>query len=608
MTDPAAWGVEPAYDDAYGRRREVPEEVRAAVLAAMGDEPPSGDPVRVARRGEDMPAGALVTLEDGTPLGSMARLPEDMPYGYHDLELGDERQLLIVGPGQCHLPAEAHTWAWAVQLYAARSRGSWGIGDLADLRALAEWSAGLGALYLVLNPLHAVAPTLPQEASPYFPSSRRFRNPLYLRVEEVPGAAAVELGELVAAGRALDERRLIDRDTVLRLKLDALERIWAAGPGSDPASDPGLVAYRAEQGAPLHGWATFATLAERLGPAWRSWPEELRRPEAAAVERFAAANADRVAFHGWLQWLLDEQLARAATVAPIGLVQDLPVGIDRDGFDAWAWQQLLALDASVGAPPDIFNTAGQDWGLPPFVPHRLRSAGYRPLIETLRAALRHAGGLRIDHVMGLFRLWWIPGGSGPVDGAYVRYRADELLEIVALESWRAGALVVGEDLGTVEPAVRDELARHRLLSSRLLYFESAPTAEYPELAMAAVTTHDLPTIAGAWLGSDLEDQARSGIDPDHAGLAQLRERLAAATGLPPGADPREVIVAAHGALAAAPSVLLSATLEDALAVEERPNIPATVDRPNWSIALPRPIEEIVDDPLVLRVAEALSGR
>jgi 4-alpha-glucanotransferase len=324
----------------------------------------------------------------------------------------------------------------------------------------------------------------------------------------------------------------------------------------------------------------------------------------AAVERFAEAHAERVAFHEWLQWQLDEQLARAAS-AGVHLVHDLPVGIDRDGYDAWAWQDLLALDASVGAPPDIFNTAGQDWGLPPFVPHRLRAAGYRPLVETLRAALCHAGGLRVDHVMGLFRLWWIPAGNGAADGAYVRYRADELLEIVALESWRAGALVVGEDLGTVEAKVRDHLARHRLLSSRLLYFESVPPADYPELAMAAITTHDLPTIAGAWLGSDLDDQARSGIEPDRAGLAQLRERLAATTGLPTDADAREVIVAAHTALAAAPSVLLSAALDDALAVEERPNIPATTDRPNWSIPLPRPMEEILEDPLVQQVAAAL---
>jgi 4-alpha-glucanotransferase len=603
MTDASRWGVDASYDDAFGQRRDVPRQVQAAVLAAMGaDEPPSVDSVRVARRGDALPAGSELTLEDGSALGALSRVPDDVPFGYHELTFGEHRQVLIVGPGRCHFPAGLRAWAWAVQLYATRSRASWGIGDLADLRALAEWSAELGAGYLTVNPLNAVAPTLPQQASPYFPSSRRFRNPLYLRVEEVPGASAVpDLDDLAASGRALNQRRLIDRDAVLRLKLGALERIWAAG---RPRDDEGLQTYRAERGRPLRSWATFATIAEGLGPAWRSWPEELRRADGGAIERFARAHPERVAFHEWLQWLIDEQLALAAS-GGVGLVQDLPVGVDRDGFDAWAWQDLLALGVSVGAPPDIFNTTGQDWGLPPFVPHRLRAAGYRPLVDTLRAAMRHAGGLRVDHVMGLFRLWWIPDGNGAADGAYVRYHAEELLEVVALESWRAGVLVVGEDLGTVEPAVREALARYGLLSSRLLYFETGSPRAYPELAMAAVTTHDLPTIAGVWSGSDLDDQARSGVEPDHAGLAQLRERLGHATGLSTDADVREVIVDAHAALAEAPSALVSATLDDALAVEERPNIPATLERPNWSLALPKPIEEIRDDAYVRRVARAL---
>jgi 4-alpha-glucanotransferase len=261
---------------------------------------------------------------------------------------------------------------------------------------------------------------------------------------------------------------------------------------------------------------------------------------------------------------------------------------------------------SIGAPPDEFNFAGQDWGLPPFVPHRLRAAGYRPLIETLRATLRHAGGLRLDHVLGLFRLWWVPAGHPPDAGAYVRNHADELLAVLAVESHRARAIVIGEDLGTVESGVRRTLAARNVLSTRLALFDRRPSA-FPVRSHGGVTTHDLPTIAGLWSGGDLWDQARAGVVPDVLGNRLLRKRLARWAGVDPDAELRDVIVAAHAALASAPAVLVTATLEDATAAEERPNLPGTTElqRPNWSLALPASLEAMGRDPLVARLARAM---
>jgi 4-alpha-glucanotransferase len=602
LSGPAAWGVDAAYRDAFDRSREVAPGTQRAVLEAMGASPgetPPPSPVVIGRRGGTLPRMGRLLLEDGTDLGTVDRLPPDLPFGYHRLHSDADERLLIVGPGRCQLPAGLRTWGWALQLYALRSSGSWGIGDLADLRQLAGWSRDRGAEVLLINPLHAPNPVLPPEPSPYFPSTRRFLNPLYLAVEEVPGAERVDLGAQSAAARSLNAGRLIDRDRVARAKLEALRRIWAEG-----RVDERFERFRAEQGAALREWASFAVLTEQFGAGWSRWPAELRRP-GPAVDRFAAAHAGQVAFHEWLQWLLDLQLAAASAQMP--LLQDVPVGVDPEGFDAWTWQEQLALGTRVGAPPDRFNSAGQDWGFPPFIPHRLRSAHYEPLIQTLRACLRHAGGLRIDHVLGLFRLWWVPAGaSSPVDGAYVRYPADELLEIVALESERAGAMVIGEDLGTVEKGVRRQLARRRILSSRVVWFEERAPRAYPKLALASITTHDLPTIAGAWNGSDIQDQEKAGGSPSRREAARIVERLARFAGVRADAPLDEAIVAAHRSLGATPSMLVTATLDDALAVAERPNMPGTTDTwPNWSIALPKPLEEIRDHPLVMRVATAL---
>ena len=603
-----AWGVADGYEDTRGVWREVSPSTRDGIHAAMGAPPsPDAGPVRVVEPGASyaLERPCRLRLEDGTTLVVEHALPPDVPLGYHDLEPldGAPPVRLIVSPGRCALPEGLRAWGWAVQLYAARSEESWGIGDLADLGRLGRWSSSLGAGFALVNPLHAPIPVTPLQESPYYPSSRRFLNPLYLRIEEVPGAAALgaTLERASAEGRGLNAERRIERDRVWRLKLDVLERAWQRFGSADDFDR-----FLMERGSSLRDFATFCALAESHGKGWRHWPAEYRQAGAPGVARFAGSRPDRVRFHQWLQWLLDRQLARASEALP--LMHDLPIGVDPEGADAWAWQDILATGATVGAPPDRYNSRGQDWGLPPFVPHRLRDRRYEPFVETIRAALRHAGGLRIDHVMGLFRLFWIPRGQVPAEGAYVRYPADDLLAIVALESHRAGAVVVGEDLGTVEGGVREALAARRVLSYRVTWFESEPPARYPRLALAAATTHDLPTIAGLWTGSDVVEQETLRLSPNEPAVRQLVRRLADMTGLPEGAPAAAVIEATHRLLAQAPSALVTATLEDALAVAERPNMPGTsLERPNWSIALPEPLERLEHHPLALAIARVLGA-
>jgi len=612
-TDP--WGVTDGYEDVLGRWHETSPATRSAVLAAMGvvsgtGGPPDQPAVHVVRPGRlpRVPGPAEVILEDGGVLRVDTTLPPDLPLGYHDLRLlgGERRVRLIVSPGRCYLPERLSAWGWAAQLYAVRSATSWGIGDLADLRRLARWATReQGAGFVLVNPVCAAMPLLPQQASPYSPSSRRYRSLLYLRIEEIPGAPELgpDLDRLAAAGRALNLDRRIDRDAVFRLKMEALDRLW-----SRFAGHPAFDRYVADQAEGLRAFATFCALAEHHRAGWRTWPSEYRHPGSPGVGRFAAEHADRVQFHQWVQWLLDEQLTRAAAEGA-RVLQDLPIGVDPGGADAWAWQDMLATDVTVGAPPDDYIALGQDWGFPPFVPHKLRAAAYGPFVQTIRSSLLQGGGLRIDHVMGLFRLFWIPKGARPADGAFVRYPADDLLDIVALESHRAGAVVVGEDLGTVEADVSTRLAGHRLLSCRVVWFEAEPPARYPVLSLAAVTTHDLPTIAGLWSGADLKVQHEVGLQPNEEGTRKVRARLGAMTGLRADADVDEVILATHRLLADAPSMMVTATLEDALAVEDRPNIPTTgTERPNWALALPVALEQLESHPRALAIGRILAAR
>ncbi len=617
-----------------------------------------------------LPASGELWLEDGRRLRVEGALPADVPPGYHTLhpDSGAEPGRVIVAPARCWLPSpnggslaappaegthasprnpnhafrrsrpaghrspaaaangpqwgsarQARSgrgagltsgldfghrhWGWAAQLYAARSRQSWGIGDLADLRRLGRWSAHeLGARILLINPLAAPLPLPTQQPSPYFSSSRLFRSPLYLAIEEVPGAQVLgdRLTALAAAGRDLNRLRIIDRNAVFALKMQALEAIWQQFPG-----DAGFDRYCRDQGDVLHSFAVFNTIAEQQASGWPQWPQELRHPQSPAVARFAAQNAARVRFHQWLQWLIDRQLAEAGR--SIALIQDLPVGFDGAGADAWMWQDQLAEDVRIGSPPDEYSLEGQNWGLPPFIPHRLRAAGYDPFIRTIRAGLRHSHGLRIDHVMGLFRLFWIPAGAPAGAGTFVRYPVEDLLSIVALESQRAAAVVVGEDLGTVEEGVRERLAEASILSYRLLWFEPTPPEQYPAAALTAITTHDLPTVAGLWTGADLEEQKQLGLPTNDDGTLGIRQRLCQIAGLRGDEPVAEVVERSHAALARTPSMWMTATLEDAAEVRNRPNVPGTTEeqRPNWSIALPVPLEDLEQSPLPRRIARVL---
>jgi len=610
MTEVGA--VEATWTDAWGRRRTTSTAARQAVTAAMGldsaDAKRAGRAVRIARRGGALPARGELVLEDGTVLRGARTVPRDLPYGYHRWRHGTSEQLLLVAPHRCPLPRGWRTWGWTVQVYGARSRASWGIGDLADLARLGRWSAGLGAGTLLVSPLGAANPAADPEPSPYYPSSRRFRDPLYLAIEQVPGYRflASELAPLVRAGRALNSSAAIDRAAIRQLKLSALERLWRVSPAEGGTA--GLAAEGPGDGArpDLQRWGLFSALSEQHGPGWHAWPAELHDPDGIEVRREGRRLAERIAFHVWLQRLLDAQLAAAG--AELRLIGDLPIGFDPGGFDAWMWQPLLGA-ASLGAPPDVFNPAGQRWGLPPFVPDRLRLAGYRPFADTIRVAMQHGGGLRIDHVLGLFRQWWVPDGADPADGAFVSQPTDELLAVLAIEADRAGAVVIGEDLGTVAPGVRGRLASANVLSTRLGYFERRPPEQWPRKALAGVTTHDLPTVAGTWTGADLRDQARAGLAPDRAGLGRLRRRLARLAGIEPDTRLATVVERVHAAIGAAPSVLAVAALEDALHVRRRPNLPGTgrAQRDNWSHALPLTLEQIERNRGARRVARAIGA-
>ena len=544
MLDRAArWGILPSYYGWQGNLVETSQAASQAILAAMG------------------------ATRDQPPRMRRPKLPHD----------------------PCAAPPE-RTWGWAVQLYALRSRDSWGIGDLGDLGRFGRWSKKRGASLLLLNPLGAQVPTLPYEPSPYYASSRRFRNVVYLRIEDVQGAEKCQevLQPLSAAAKALNQQRLIDYDQVFQLKSKALEAIFQAAP-----EPQGLGAWVKKQGQALRDVATFNALAEEYGPAWRSWPDYLRNPNTGGLEPSRRRLAERIAFHEWLQFHLDRQLARASK--EIGLVTDVPVGFASDGFDAWRWQDLLAPGMRVGAPPDEFFRDGQDWGLPAFNPWKLSGARWEPFVEAIRSAGTHAAGIRLDHVMGLFRLFWIPDGMTAAQGAYVRYPAATLLAVLANESRRAHSFVVGEDLGLVQPSVRRHLRQRGSLSYRLLWFEGSEPRLWPRDAVAAVGTHDLPTVAGIWTGSE----------PEHR-LHHLRERLVSMTRLPDNTAPVDVAVAAYTELAKGRPRIVFASLEDALGVSERPNVPGTTTEfPNWRLALPAAIEEIETADGVNRIIEAM---
>ena len=542
------------------------------------------------------------------------QLPADLPLGYHHLTMDDGQQetvcTVIVAPARCPSPGPERRWGWMAQLYAVRSCASWGQGEFRDLRKLATWSATQGADFILINPVHAMAPVLPQEASPYSPTSRRFINPNYLHVPDLPEYRALSderqraLATLPAA-LAPDSDR-IDRDAVWQHKRAVLAELFA---GMDDVERRRLDEYRRQQGPSLERFATFCALAEAHGLPFDDWPEGLRDPRSPQVAQWAHAHPDAVALHAWLQLCCRQQMAAAQDAArsagmSIGVINDLAVGVERDGADAWALPGQIARRMSVGAPPDAFNQQGQNWGQPPLLPDALRETGFQTLRELLQASMSDGGGLRIDHILGLSRLFWIPQDADAADGTYVRYPVEEQFAVLALEAHRTGAIVIGEDLGTVDDRIRTLMRRHGVLSSAVLYFERQreqrrPARAYPRAALASVTTHDLPTATGLWDGSALEvraelhlldqelDAARTALEDEQRCLLDLlRASGCLTTGMP---DVRECVLAMHRFLASTPTVLVAGALWDALGDARQPNVPGTVDSyPNWRLPLARP--------------------
>ena len=654
---PAAWVADP----------DVPAELPLCLPAPLAEAAltwrleEEGGPVR---EGPCRPADLRV-LERGRLSGATCAahawpLPAALPHGYHRLSLrhGESvlgRCLLIVAPPCCYQPSalqgERRVWGASAQLYAVRSERNWGSGDFSDLATLLELWGTRGAAVVGVNPLHANFPHNPAHASPYSPSSRLFLNTLYLDVEAIDEFRDSEAARGLVHGAPFQARlqqlraaERVDYAGVAGLKRQVLELLHAHFCAHHLAQHTGRAqAFRAfceARGEALQRHALFEALQERFHAedpgvwGWPVWPPAFRAPDAPEVQRFAAEHAGRVGFYAWLQWQAELQLEAVgrrsmALGLGVGLYQDLAVSVDRAGAEAWAAQHLYAIGASVGAPPDEFNLKGQDWGLPPLIPQRLAEAGYAPFIDTLRVNMRHAGALRIDHVMALMRLYWVPGGANAAAGAYVHYPFDELLAILRLESQRNRCAVIGEDLGTVPPEVRDKLASSGVLSYRLLYFERdaeggfLPPAHYPRQALVAASTHDLPTLAGWWEGRDVALRAALGLFPrPELRQQQVRERagdrarlllaLDSEGLLPPGASVNPASLpemtpalaqALHAYLARTPSKMVLVQLEDVLGVHEQINQPGTVDAyPNWQRRLPLALERWAGDERFLDIA------
>jgi 4-alpha-glucanotransferase len=693
------FGIATEYEDWTGGRVPVGEDTLVAVLAALGvaagTERERNAALTATRRsywerrmpativgrtGEQIrfwvhvthgdPAEVRLQLEDGTVRGGVQQvdnftppfeldgrlvgeasfvLPAGLPLGYHRVQLlsggAETSAALIVTPDWLGLPEQLgarRAWGLAAQLYSVRSRHSWGLGDLTDLTDLAVWSAFRhGADYVLVNPLHAAGfsgPTGRMEPSPYLPTSRRFFNPIYLRVEAIPEYADLTKRGRVRRLRSEVQRRAgrldaIDRDAAWAAKRSALELLHRLPRSA--GRELAYAAFRDREGRALDDFAIWCALADEYGGDWHRWPESLQHPGAADVEAFAESHSDAVDFHRWLQWQLDEQLAAAQSHAvragmSLGIMGDLAVGVHPNGADTWALQDVMALGVTAGAPPDEFNQLGQDWSQPPWRPDRLDEHEYRPFRALIRAVLRHAGGVRIDHIIGLFRLWWIPRGASPTEGTYVRYDHEAMIGIVALEAHRAGAVVVGEDLGTVEPWVRDYLLLRGLLGTSILWFEldrdgnggPLPAERWREYCLSSVTTHDLPPTAGYLAGDHvrlrdslglLTRPAAEELESDRAELTAWLAELRRVGLLEDGEDdPEHIVLALYRYLGRTPSRLLGVALTDAVGDRRTQNQPGTTDEyPNWRVPLTGPdgrevmLEDVFTDPRAATLAEAV---
>lgn len=617
---------------------------------------PHGEEIRLAVRLEDggwRDVPQVVDDEpprwvDGVLTGQASfELPADLPLGYHRLQgtvaAGQTEVTLVVSPPFLGFPAAMgakRVWGYATQLYSITSEGSWGIGDLLDLADLATWSATQQYAGLVLvNPLHAAEPMPPLEPSPYLPTSRRYVNPLYIRPEAVPEYAELDeparariTAAKAALGTELAGEELIVRDKIWLAKIQALATIFDHG--LRPARRMAFNDFLRREGRGLTQFATWSALVNAYGEDWRQWPAPLRRPSSPEVVAFAEEHNDQIVFYAWLQWIADDQLRAAHSTAResgmrVGIMNDLAVGVGPRSAEAWTYGNLFAEGIGVGAPPDHFNQTGQDWGQAPWRPDRLDELSYAPFRTMVAGLLRHSGGIRVDHIMGLFRLWWIPEGRSPGEGAYVRYNHEAMVGILALEAHRAGALVVGEDLGVVEPWVRDYLRDRGILGTSIAWFERdhegrpLPPEAWREYCLASVTTHDLPPTAGYLAGEHIRLQHRLGLLTESLAseletaarertlfIDVLRERGFLT------ADPaatEDIVEALHRYLVATPSRVLCAALTDAVGDRRTQNQPGTIDEyPNWRVPLSGPdgqplsLEQLYRDERSFRLAAIMN--
>ncbi|TQI77735.1 4-alpha-glucanotransferase [Serratia fonticola] len=674
-------GIAADYINAHGKRQAISPETKRKLLAAMSSTSlrPEATPLPVVKVFYHGSPAALAlggsgeyhwTLlrEDGVQQEGRAgacktlTLPGKLPLGYHQLTLtqGGEQWTcrLIVAPKRCYEPDALLTgkklWGACVQLYTLRSERNWGIGDFGDLRVMIAEVGERGGAFVGLNPIHALYPASPESASPYSPSSRRWLNLVYIDVNAVEdfqrSPAAQKWWQKAATQKRLAQARnsdWVDYSTVMQLKLAALKLAFPQFVARK-ANDEQKLAFNdfvGAGGSSLYQQATFDALHAHLSvkengiEGWTTWPEEYRQGNGPAVEAFCKQHTEEITFYLWLQWLAARQFAECfdqsqALQMPIGLYRDLAVGVAEGGAETWCERDLYCLQASVGAPPDILGPLGQNWGLPPMDPHVMAARGYQPFIDLLRANMSSCGALRIDHVMSLLRLWWIPHGETADHGAYVKYPVDDLLALLALESQRHHCMVIGEDLGTVPVEIVSKLRDSGVYSYKVLYFEHdtenqfrAPQS-YPVQAMATITTHDLPTLRGYWQSGDLALGKKLGLYPDAEVLKSLfADRERAKQGLLDGLHRYGCVPQKVGKKAAllnmspplnrglqryvadSASALLGLQPEDWLDMAEPVNIPGTSDQyPNWRRKLSRPLEEMFSDQQVNRLLKDLDKR
>lgn len=672
-------GISPHWHDAFGRPQTVPTDSLRAILKALelpaGTEADLADSIAraEAERFSDLPplvtadAGARfrlhlpnasgrvryhVTLDGGGVVEGEAEMENgalplpafDTP-GYHTLEAGGLRTVLAVAPRRCFGVADAahdehaRLWALAVQIYALRRDGDCGIGDFSGLSQLAVKAANEGASALVLSPVHAGFSADAHHFSPYAPSSRQFLNPLHADPHVVLGGHAVDKA-IAALGfgseiARLERARMVDWPAAGPIKLAIMRHLYEEALPHMPELMAAFEAFRAAGGQALEDHARFEAIHAAQFAAdpdtwnWRTWGDGLADPRSHAVSAFARQHAGEVGFHIFLQWLADRSLAQAQDAArsagmPLGLISDLAVGTDGGGSQAWSRQSDMLIGLSVGAPPDLLNGLGQSWGLSAFSPRALVHSGFAAFRDMLGAVMAHAGGVRIDHIMGLMRLWLVPEGFSATQGAYLAYPFDDLARLVALESHRRRAIVIGEDLGTVPEGFREKLSARGILGMKVLWFERhgdwfTRADHYSRDAIAVTGTHDLPTVAGWWKGRDIDWRVPLGIVGEGQTEASEREargrdrhaiwQAIAPEGTGPNATPEAadtVVEAALSFIGRTPAPLVVIPVEDALALEEQPNLPGTVDEhPNWRRRLAPQAADMLDNAAVHRRLSAL---